>query len=89
MKQLIRIMGRHGVVYEERMTEGQITQFLQLREERVGLGVAFEEWEITIMVETAQTTHEREREDTTSQFPACLRKRYKREDNISLPLINC
>jgi hypothetical protein len=49
MKQLIRIMGHNGVVYEEQMTEGQLMQFLQQREARKSLGVACDEWEITIM----------------------------------------
>ena len=49
MEHLVRITGHNGVVYEERMTEGQITRFLRLTEARTSLGVAFEEWEITVI----------------------------------------
>ncbi len=48
MKQLVRITGRNGVVYEERMTQEQIKQFLRLTEVNICLGVAFGEWEVTI-----------------------------------------
>jgi hypothetical protein len=61
MKQLVRITGRNGVVYEERMTEGQITQFLRLTEAGTSLGVAFDEWEIMIMEIVEQTLHEQEK----------------------------
>jgi hypothetical protein len=48
MKQLVRITGHNGVIYEEWMTHEQIRQFLRLTETNISLGVAFEEWEITI-----------------------------------------
>jgi hypothetical protein len=48
MKQLVRVTGRNGVVYEERMTQEQIRQFLCLTEVNICLGVAFGEWEVTI-----------------------------------------
>ena len=48
MKQLVRMMSRNGVVYEEQMTQEQIRQFLRLTEVNMCLGVAFEEWEVTI-----------------------------------------
>jgi hypothetical protein len=73
MKQLIRIMGCNGVVYEERMTEGQLIQFLQLREARMSLGVAFDEWEITIMT-AALPLHEHRREEMASDSSAHLRR---------------
>ena len=59
MKHLVRITGRNGVVYEERMTEGQLAQFLHLTETRRCLGVAFDEWGITI-TEAVEQEHERE-----------------------------
>ncbi len=60
MKQLVRITGRNGVVYEERMTQEQIRQFLRLTEATISLGVAFEEWEITIEETVEQTLDEYE-----------------------------
>jgi hypothetical protein len=71
MRQLIRIMGRNGVVYEERMTEGQLMQFLQQREARKSLGVAFDEWEITIMA-AALPLHEHRTEEIASDSSAHL-----------------
>ena len=61
MKQLVRITGRNGVVYEEQMTQEQIRQFLHLTEANITLGVAFEEWEITIKETVEQTLDEYER----------------------------
>jgi len=60
MKQLVRITGRNGVVYEERMTQEQIRQFLRLTEANLSLGVAFEEWEVTIKEMVEQTRDEYE-----------------------------
>jgi hypothetical protein len=71
MKQLIRIMGHNGVVYEEQMTEGQLMQFLQQREARKSLGVAFDEWEITI-IEAAHSLHEQRPEEMASDSSAHL-----------------
>jgi hypothetical protein len=61
-KQLVRITGRNGVIYEEWMTEGQLTQFLRLTETRMSLGVAFDEWEISITEVSEQTPGEQEQE---------------------------
>jgi hypothetical protein len=60
MKQLVRITGRNGVIYEELMTQEQIRQFLRLTEANISLGVAFEEWEITIKETMEQTLDENE-----------------------------
>jgi hypothetical protein len=66
MKQVVRIIGRNGVVYEERMTEEQVTQFLRLSEARTSLGVAFNEWEIVVTKVEDQKPYEHERECSIS-----------------------
>jgi hypothetical protein len=50
MKNIVRVIGENGVVYEERMTTGQLTLFLHLAdtETKAPLGVAFDEWMIQI-----------------------------------------
>ncbi len=50
MKNIVRIIGDNGIVYEERMTAGQLTLFLHLAdtETKTPLGVAFDEWMIQI-----------------------------------------
>jgi hypothetical protein len=63
MQQLIRMTGRNGVVYEERMTQEQITQFLHFAGANMSLGVAFEEWEITVEEVVEQVLDEYERAD--------------------------
>lgn len=70
MKQLVRITGRNGVVYEERMTQEQIRQFLRLTEAKnMSLGVAFEEWEITVKETVEQTLDEYERAAVSAYRP--------------------
>jgi hypothetical protein len=69
MKQLVRITGRNGVIYEERMTQEQIRQFLRLTEANLSLGVAFEEWEITIKETMEQTLDENEQTGTSVYSP--------------------
>lgn len=66
MKQLVRITGRNGVIYEEQMTQEQIKQFLRLTEATISLGVAFEEWEITIKETMEQTLDEYEQPETSA-----------------------
>ena len=50
MKNIVRVIGENGVVYEERMTAEQLTLFLLLvdAETKTPLGVAFDEWMIQI-----------------------------------------
>ena len=50
MKNIVRIIGENGVVYEERMTAVQLTLFLHLADAKTKspLGVAFDEWMIQI-----------------------------------------
>ena len=69
MKQLVRITGRNGVVYEERMTQEQIRQFLRLTEANLSLGVAFEEWEVSIKETMEQTLDENEQTGTSVHSP--------------------
>lgn len=69
MKQLVRITGRNGVIYEEQMTQEQIRQFLRLTEANLSLGVAFEEWEITIKETIEQTLDENEQAGTSVYSP--------------------
>ncbi len=64
MKQLVRITGRNGVIYEEQLTQEQIRQFLRLTEANLSLGVAFEEWKITIKETMEQTLDENEQTGT-------------------------
>jgi hypothetical protein len=61
MKQIVRITGQNGIIYEERMTKEQLTRFLRLTETSMSLGVAFDEWEITIIEAGEQTPHEQEK----------------------------
>jgi hypothetical protein len=49
VKQLIRMRGRNGVIYEERMTEAQLRQFLNLAASETNFGTAFAEWTIEIV----------------------------------------
>ncbi len=69
MKQLVRITGRNGVIYEELMTQEQIRQFLRLTEANISLGVAFEEWEITIKETMEQALDENGQMGTTIYSP--------------------
>jgi hypothetical protein len=60
MNNLVRIVGRNGTVYEERMSEAQMARFLRLvnAPERDPLGVAFGEWSIQVVEPASQ--HEAE-----------------------------
>jgi hypothetical protein len=69
MKQFVRITGRNGVIYEERMTQEQIRQFLRLTEANLSLGVAFDEWEITIKETMEKTLDENEQTGTSVYSP--------------------
>ncbi len=67
-KKIIRIIGRNGMVYEERMTEEDFALFLQLVNDAVEtrLGVAFDEWTIQVVEPLEQAPYEQERQNAAS-----------------------
>ena len=66
VNQLVRILGRNGVIYEERMTEAQLRQFLNLAASETNLGMAFAEWTIEIVNLGTQPSDEQGQEKIVS-----------------------
>ena len=66
VKQLVRIIDRNGVIYEERMTEAQLRQFLNLAPSQTNLGTAFTEWTIEIVDLGTQPSDEQRQDKIVS-----------------------
>jgi hypothetical protein len=65
MKQIVRIKGCNGVIYEERMTETQLRHFLNLVALETCVGVAFQDWTIEIVEESRE---QRNRQSSSSAY---------------------